>query len=140
LSDFALDASAALAWCFANERDGASEALLARMLLDGETAEVPALWPLEIANVLALAERQKRIAPADVAEAVTLFASLPVAVDDEMPRRAMNDILALARRERLSSYDAAYLELAMRRRLPLATRDDELKRAARRAGVRLIAC
>ena len=140
MSDFALDASAALAWCFADEADTASQALLARLLLDRATAEVPAVWPLEIANVLAVAERQKRLTAADLAEAVALYDALEIHVDEDTSRRALGDILALARRERLSSYDAAYLELAMRRRLPLATRDTDLRRAARRAGVELIDC
>lgn len=140
MSDFALDSSVALAWCFAGERDVTSQSLLARLLLDGETAEVPALWPIEIANVLAVAERKKRISAAELAEAVALFGALPIHVDEEMARRAMSEILAIARREALTSYDAAYLELAMRLRLPLATRDNALKTAARRVGVRLIDC
>ena len=140
MSDFALDASAALAWCFAAEADTKSEALLERML-DGAVAEVPAVWFLEIANVLAVAERRRALSAADVAEAVTLYASLPVHVDDaDISGRGFGDILALAHAQRLSSYDAAYLDVAMRAGLPLATRDNALKAAARRVGVRLIAC
>lgn len=140
MSDFALDASAALAWCFDGEADAASQKLLER-LLDGAVAEVPALWFLEIANVLAAAERRRAFSAADLAEAVTLYASLPVHVDDaDIARRGFGDILALARGQQLTSYDAAYLDLAMRTGLPLATRDNALKAAARRVGVRLIAC
>lgn len=139
MSELVLDASAALPWCFADEATPASNALLER-LAGGETAEVPAIWALEIANVLAAAERRKKLTAADVAEAVALYAPLSIHVDDETSRRAMSEVLILARGERLSSYDAAYLELAMRLRLPLATRDNALKIAARRIGVRLIAC
>jgi predicted nucleic acid-binding protein len=139
MGDLVLDASAALPWCFADETTPASYALLER-LAGGETAEVPAIWALEIANVLAAAERRKKLTAADVAEAVALYAPLSIHVDDETARRAMSEVLILARGERLSSYDAAYLELAMRLRLPLATRDNALKTGARRIGVRLIAC
>lgn len=139
MSAFVLDASAALAWCFADEADAASEALLER-LAGGDTAEVPAIWALEIANVLAAAERRRKLTAADVAEAVALYEPLPIHMDEDMSRRSFNEILGLARRERLSSYDAAYLDLAMRLGLPLATRDADLRAAARRSGVPLIAC
>lgn len=139
MSDFVLDASAALAWCFADEADAASEALLER-LAGGDTAEVPAIWALEIANVLAAAERRHKLTAADVAEAVALYEPLAIHVDEDTSRRSLNEILGLARRTQLSSYDAAYLELAMRLGLPLATRDADLRAAARRAGVALIAC
>lgn len=138
MSAFVLDASAALAWCFADEVDAASEALLER-LAGGDTAEVPAIWALEIANVLAAAERRRKLTAADVAEAVALYEPLAIHVDEDTFRRSFNEILGLARRERLSSYDAAYLELAMRLGLPLATRDTDLRAAARRTGVALIA-
>lgn len=139
MSDFVLDASVALAWCFADQASPGSDALLER-LGRGEVAEVPAIWPLELANVLAAAERRRRLSAADIAEAVALFAALDIRIEEDTSRRALNEILGLARREKLSSYDAAYLDLAMRLGLPLATRDAELAAASRRAGVAVFAC
>ena len=98
-------------------------------------ALVPGLWWLEIGNVLSRAERRKRIAPSKVASYVDVLAELPIATDTETEERALREILALARREHLTTYDAAYLEVAMRRGIPLATLDKTLLRAARRVGV-----
>ena len=136
---FVLDALVALAWCFHDEATPAGTALLDRLGLD-ETAEVPAIWALEVANILVMAEKRKRLDAAAVAEFVALLETLDIRADDAPPSRAFGEILALARREGLSSYDAAYLDLAMRRGLPLATRDKALAQAARRAGVAVIVC
>ena len=133
MSDFVVDASVALAWCFDDEATPATRALLDRF--EQEQAEVPSLWHLELANALALAERKRRITPARSSEFTALVAALPIVTDAETSTRALNTVLDLARRERLSAYDASYLELAMRRGVPLATTDRELARAARRAGV-----
>lgn len=136
---FVFDASVALAWCFHDEATAASAALLDRLALD-EIAEVPAIWALEVANILVMAEKRKRLDAAAVAEFVALLETLDIRADDAPAARAFGEILALARREGLSSYDAAYLDLAMRRGLPLATRDAALAKAARRAGVAAIVC
>ena len=136
---FVLDASVALAWCFHDEATAASAALLDRLASD-ETAEVPAIWALEVANILVMAEKRKRLDAAAVALFVALLETLDLRADDAPAGRAFGEILALARREGLSSYDAAYLDLAMRRGLPLATRDKALVQAARRAGVAVIVC
>jgi predicted nucleic acid-binding protein len=133
--DLVLDCSVAVAWCFDDEATAATDAIL-ELLVEG-TAVVPSLWHLELANVLAQSERRKRITPARAAELAALIQGLPIVVDPETPSRALGAILELARGERLSSYDAAYLELAMRLGLPLASQDKELRHAAKRLGVSL---
>jgi predicted nucleic acid-binding protein len=133
---FVLDCSVAVAWCFEDEAGPATDALLDQ--LQHQEAVVPGLWHLEIANVLVQAERRGRIAAADLNARVGLLRKLPLQTDDDMAGRALRDILALARQHRLTAYDAAYLELAVRRGLPLATRDRELRQAADRMGVGLL--
>ena len=133
MSAFVLDCSVAVAWLFDDEATPESDALLDRLKDDG--AFVPALWRLELGNVLARAERRKRISAAQIVAFLALLDRLPIATDPETESRAFREILALARAERLSTYDAAYLELAMRRGLLLATRDSALVHAARRVGV-----
>ena len=131
-----LDCSVALSWCFEDEATKAGEALLDRLL--DEQAAVPALWHLEIANVLALAERKKRISTAESSAFVGLIGAISLAVDAETPMRALGDVLNLARTHDLTAYDAAYLELAMRLGVPLATRDEHLRKAAKKTGVPLL--
>lgn len=128
-----LDCSVTMAWAFEDESDGYSDAALEA--LASTRALVPSLWPLEVANVLALAERRKRLRPADTARFVALFAALPIVVEETPFDRATSTILDLARDHKLSTYDAAYLELAMRSGARLATRDRALAKAARTAGV-----
>jgi predicted nucleic acid-binding protein len=136
VTNLVLDASIALAWCFNNEATAAADRVLDR--LAAESAAVPAIWPLEIANVLALSERRRRITPAASAEFIALLGTLAVIVDDETPARALGRILDLAREQRLTAYDAAYLELAMRLGVPLASKDAKLCDAAERVGVSVL--
>lgn len=136
MTAFVLDSSVALAWCFADEASPASDRLLDRLQRDG--AVVPALWPLEVANVLRMAERRRRIACSSSDRFVDLLARLPISIDEETAGRAMGDTLALARDRDLTVYDAAYLELARRLVLPLATRDLDLRKAARAERVALL--
>ena len=131
-----VDASVALAWCFMDERTEATATLLERVQTDA--AAVPSLWHLEVANVLALAERRGRITPAESTELIALLETLEIVVDDETPSRALGRVLDLAREERLTAYDAAYLELAMRLGLPLASKDGALCDAAERLGVSVL--
>jgi predicted nucleic acid-binding protein len=131
--EIVLDASVALTWCFKNEATAAADRVLERLAI--ETAAVPAIWHLEIANVLALSERRRRITPAASAEFIALLETLVIIVDEETPSRAFGRVLDLAREERLTAYDAAYLELAMRLGLPLASKDADLCDAAERLGV-----
>jgi predicted nucleic acid-binding protein len=130
---FVLDASLALAWCFPDEKAEYRQAVLDAL---AETpAIVPALWHLEVGNALLMGERRKRCTAADIRKWLSFLATLPIAVDDETITRAWNDVLDLAREHTLSVYDASYLELALRRTLPLATLDIPLKKAAQVAGV-----
>ena len=132
-----LDGSVALAWCFADEADSYADAIARR--LSQLQVVVPVLWYIELANALLMGERRKRSLPADTAKWLAYLRALPVAVDDEAAAHAWSDILALARSHGLSAYDAVYLELALRRGLPLATLDRQLQKAAKVAGVPLYA-
>ena len=99
---------------------------------------MPLLWFIEIANVLALAERRGRITVAESAQLIGLFETLDIEVDGETASLAFTRILDLAREQRLTAYDAAYLELAMRLGVPLASKDRDLCDAAERVGVTAI--
>lgn len=101
----------------------------------GTSTFVPAHWCVEVANGLIMAERRKRASQADITESLGLVAALPVIIDDQTAQRAGSDTAALARQYGLTIYDAAYLELAMRRGASLATTDHALEKAARSAGV-----
>lgn len=133
---FVVDCSVAMAWCFADEATPATSLVLDRLV--EEAAVVPPLWLLEVANVLILAERRGRIVAADLASYVELLFQLDIQIDAESPARSFADVLSLAQRHRLTSYDAAYLELAVRLRLPLATLDADLRAAASAAGIELL--
>ena len=130
-----LDCSVTMAWCFEDENDDYSDGVLAA-LAEGE-AIVPAIWPLEVANVLAAAERRRRLKEADSARFIELLSALPIMVDEGTHDRALDVILSLARSFGLSCYDAAYLDLAMRTGAHLATRDEALKAACIEAGAEL---
>jgi len=133
VSALVIDSSVALSWCFEDEASPRSDALFEEVRDHG--AVVPGLWHLEVANVLLQAERRGRIATADVMVRLDLIAELPITTDDETTARAWREILALARSEGLTTYDATYLELAIRRGLPLLTKDEALIAAAARTGV-----
>jgi predicted nucleic acid-binding protein len=133
VTELVLDASIALAWCFKNEATEAADRVLERLAV--EEAYVPAIWHLEIANVLALSERRRRITPARTTEFIALLETLVIVVDEETPSRALGRVLDLARDQRLTAYDAAYLELAMRLGIPLASKDGDLCDAAEHLGV-----
>ena len=131
--EFVLDCSVTMAWYFKDESSSYSRAV--RKALSDLRAVVPGLWPLEVANILGLAERRKRSGEAETSKWLSLLHLLPIRVDDETPARAWSDILHVARSHHLTAYDAAYLELALRLGLPLASLDEKLKTAAREAGV-----
>ena len=117
----ALDCSVTMAWCFEDQADSMSE-----KLLDGfgdSEAVVPAIWPLEVADVLVVAERHGRLSAADSTRFLEVLRRLPILVEDASLPRAAEAVLSTARQTGLSSYDAAYLELAMRAGVPLASRD-----------------
>ncbi len=133
MSGLVLDCSVTLTWCFDDEASADGDAVLEWVRDEG--ALVPALWHLEVANVLVQAERRKRLTSTETAAFFALVAQLPILIDDETARRAWRGIVDIARTEGLSAYDAAYLELAIRRALPLATKDRALSDAAARLGV-----
>ena len=133
MSAFVLDCSVTVAWLFEDEATLETDALLER--LKGSGAMVPSLWRLELGNVLAGAERRERISRARLAAYLELLDRLPIVTDSETDNRAFRETPVLARQHNLTTYDAAYLELAMRRGLELATLDKALTRAARRVEV-----
>jgi predicted nucleic acid-binding protein len=130
---FVLDGSVTLAWLFQDEQDPYADAIVAK--LPNLEMQVPRLWHLEVANVLLVGERRGRCSQADTTQWLGYLAGLPIVLDGETETRAWADTVNLARLHGLSAYDAAYLELAMRQGLPLATLDTRLKGAAGAAGV-----
>jgi predicted nucleic acid-binding protein len=132
--EWVLDASVAMAWCFADQRTAETVELLRHARVS--TILVPQHWSLEVSNVIAQAARRGKLGPPHRDEFVDLLRSLHLIVDPLTATLAMTEILDLADRHRLTAYDAAYLELAKRRRLPLATLDADLRRAAAAEGVR----
>lgn len=131
-----VDASVTLAWCFEAETTPYTEAVLD--LLRRTEGVVPAIWPLEVATTWLVGERRGRITQAQTVHFVQLFGALPIIVDDRAMTEAWGAILTLGREQQLSGYDAAYLELAMRQGLPLATQDARLREATTRVGVPLV--
>lgn len=133
---FVLHNSVVMAWCFEDEVSAYADAVLE--LLDVHEAVVPAIWPLETGNVLLVAERRKRLGHAGVVRFLELIQRLPIVVEQETPARMLKEIHALARSLHLSTYDASYLDLAMRAALPLASQDKALVKAARKCGIPLL--
>jgi predicted nucleic acid-binding protein len=133
--EIVIDASAVLAWCFEDEIDVASRSLLEQTR--HAQLFVPSLFHVEVANVLAAAERRGRISGTTRVDFVGFISGLRITVDETTWLRAFSAVMDLAQRERLTAYDAAYQDLAHRLDIPLATRDEALKRAAGRIGVLL---
>jgi predicted nucleic acid-binding protein len=127
-----VDASVALAWILPDERPAALAAL--QRIRDDEGL-APALWWYEMRNGLVVNERRGRLSLEETERALRDLSSLTIAIDRSPDEAA---VMALARRHRLTVYDAAYLELAMRRNLPLATLDAQLARAAQAERVALV--
>lgn len=133
------DVSVAMAWCFDDERTPQTDALLDRLKTDPAT--VPNLWHLEVANVLAQAMRRKprpRITIAQRAQFLGMLAAAPINVDPQTASRAWAATLQLADLHTLSTYDAAYLELALRLGVELATLDADLRKAALATGLKIL--
>lgn len=131
-----IDASLTLTWYFDDEATVAADAVLDRVSEAG--AVVPSLWRLEVANALQSALRRKRITAQYRDEALLSLGSMPITVDDETDTYAWTTTLRLAERFNLTLYDAAYLELAQRRSLPLATLDKALRDAAAGLSIRIL--
>ena len=134
--DLVLNLSLSCAWCFADEASPEAWAILSR--LQSAQAHAPSLWLWETSNVLIQAERRGRITAAAIRTFLGLLESLPIRIDPASTTSVWHVTLALARAHQLTSCDAAYLELAMRLGLPLATRDQALQVAARSEGVPLL--
>ena len=130
-----IDSSITLAWFFEDERSDGADALMRQVAKTG--AVVPSLWRLEIANALQSAVRRKRISAAFRDASIADLRALPIAVDPETDRHAWETTLTLAERCHLTLYDAAYLELAQRLRVPLASLDRELRAGCRAVRVAL---
>ncbi len=130
-----IDASVALAWCFPDEASDYADGVL--VALDGRTAMVPAVWPVEVANALLVGERRKRIRQPEVRRFVELLKGLSILEDGQPFADTVSNILPLAREHDLSAYDAAYLDVAVRHGAPLATLDKALQKAGRAAGVKI---
>ena len=130
---FVLDCSVAMAWVFPDEASEATGRL--RDSLDDDRAFVPSLWPVEVGSVLLAAARRGRIDADEWPSICASLEALPIEVEAVSLSRVWGSALALANRHDLSVYDATYLELALRMRLPLATLDRALAEAAKAAGV-----
>jgi predicted nucleic acid-binding protein len=133
-----IDVSASIGFLLKDEQDPLSLATLAAIRVDTPTF-IPAIWPVEIANALLMSERRKRITQNEAAEILRLVQTLTLTLDDSTAAEATRNTYALARQHNLTIYDAAYLELAMRRSATLATNDRDLVKAAKAAGVAVLA-
>ena len=133
MTTFVLDCSVTMSWVFPDEASEATDQLR-ESLIEGR-AFVPALWPVEVGNVLLTATRRGRISAGEWLRIRTNLEALPVEIDPVSTSRAWGATLELAREHRLSGYDATYLELAMRTQLPLATLDRALGAAGRVEGL-----
>lgn len=134
--NFVIDNSVVMTWCFKDEISQYADNILDK--LEDSTGFVPSIWPLEVCNVLLVAERKKRIGEAGTARFIALLTELPIKVEQEPSERMFKEIFALARKHKLSSYDASYLDLAMRKGLPIATLDKNLLAAAKRSKVQVL--
>ena len=130
---FVLDCSVTMAWCF--EDEGNEKTMEVLQALKSSKAIVPSLWPLEVSNVLLIAGRKKRVTELQTARFIDALASLPIVVDQTTASKAMHSIFLLAKKTDLTVYDAAYLELAIREEIPLATLDAQLIKACKKMGV-----
>ena len=129
MSDFVIDNSVVMAWCFGDEKSAYADDVLGS--LASAEAIAPSIWPLETGNVLVVAERRRRLNETDTIRFLALINELPINVIQEPPERMTKEILALAREKQISTYDASYLDLAMRKGLPIATQDSGLRKAAK---------
>jgi len=135
--NFVLDCSFAMTWVFKDEATEFSSELR-RTLGTGARAFVPPLWRWEVGNVILSSERSKRLGVAEASQHLLLLACLPIEIDDASTAQTWSATHLLARTHKLTSYDAAYLEVAIRRGLPLASLDADLRAAAKSEKVPLL--
>jgi len=137
-SGFVLDASVAIRWALQDV--SATDRTYADQVLDSlinSTAWVPALWYTETIHVLRCAEEAGKLGESDLTDFVYRLAQLPIQLDSAAPSGVQLAVAASSREFKLSGYDAQYLELARRRKLPLATLDKDLRKAAKKASVKI---
>ncbi len=137
MSDLVLDASLTLQW-FLEDEAGREYGLSVLASLSTKRAAVPILWFYEVGNGLLMAHRRKRITLDQIAGFLTRLKALPIDAAEQIPSEIL-DLPALAQQYGLTNYDTAYLALAIRLNLPLATTDADLRRAAAAAGVAMVA-
>lgn len=135
-TSFIADASVAIGWVHPGQATTHTAAML-DAIAEGSSIEVPALWPLEVANALAVLVRRRKLTEAERHAGLGWLRGLPLRIDHEMASLAFSRLSELASAHQLSVYDAAYLELAQRRKLVLGCKDGPLRKAARQSGVSL---
>jgi predicted nucleic acid-binding protein len=135
LKGIAVDASVALAWCFPDEASDYADSVL--LAVENQTVIVPAIWAVEITNALLVGERRKRIRQPEVRRFIDLMNGLSVVEDGQPFADTVSNVLPLAREYDLSAYDAAYLDVAVRHEIPLATLDGALQKACTAAGINI---
>lgn len=131
-----LDCSITMAWLFEDEKTEKTEQIL-NDIVSTTTALVPSLWLLEVTNTLLVGEGRKRLTPAQVIHFLETLKHLDIQFDHHMNYDQGESILHLARSYQLSSYDAAYLHLAMKHDIPLASLDKKLLSCAKACGVKI---
>lgn len=135
MTDFVLDNSITMRWCFDSGAHEYADKILDHLETEQGTAFVPVLWRYEVSSVLSRAQNRGLLAAQKVQEFLEDLAALSITVDTDGVSRILSDVHQIAIRYRLTSYDAAYLELALRRNLPLATLDEELRTACQASGL-----
>jgi predicted nucleic acid-binding protein len=133
---FVLDCSVTMAWIFSDESSPQTERLRESLIRD--SAIVPAIWPIEVGNVLLVATRRGRMKAQDWSSIERDLETLPIEIDMDSCHRVLNSVLPVAHTHNLSVYDAMYLELALRLRLPMATLDTQLARAGQAANIQIL--
>lgn len=133
---FVVDASVAIAWIHPAQATAETDAMRDR-LAAGDSLVVPALWPLEVANAITVLQRRRKLTAGEARTAIEIIRELPATIDHEAAAIAFTRLVEVASEQELTIYDAAYIELAKRRQLPLASNDAAMKHAATRSGVDL---
>ncbi len=133
---FVIDCSITMAWLFTDEKTPFSEKILDR--LNDEQAVAPSLWTLEVINVLLVGEKRKRISMSESTHFLDVLNNLPIQIIENPSLLKCESMIFLARAYQLTSYDAAYLDLASRMGLPLASLDAQLIAAAQATGIQVL--
>lgn len=135
MNGIAIDASVTLAWCFPDEASNYADSVL--LALENQTVIVPTIWAVEITNALLVGERRKRIRQPEIRRFVDLLKGLSVVEERQKFAETVSNVLPLAREYDLSAYDAAYLDVAIRHEIPLATLDAAMQKACTAAGIEI---